>query len=163
MFVLSFCSTRHKVNNRHTVLVDQTVLTTVSSLWHTYSKRNFNWKWWHLIGNENQNSVIIGIQCYIGVNKYLIHLNQYILFWQPGQRTQYNKSLWAGRSGDWIPVGGWDFVCPFRLALMPTQPPVQWSWVFPRGKAAREWCWPASSAMAVNGLELYLSLPSQPA
>ena len=40
-----------------------------------------------------------------------------------GRCSHYNDSLWAGQSRDWIPVG---VRFSSRLALVPTQPPVQW-------------------------------------
>jgi hypothetical protein len=39
--------------------------------------------------------------------------------------SRYSDSLWAGRSGDRIPVGR-DFSYPFRPAMGRTHPPIQW-------------------------------------
>ena len=56
------------------------------------------------------------------------------VFDAPEQLSLYNVSLWAGRYGDRIPVGGRDFTHPSRSALRPTQPPIQWEPGVSRGK-----------------------------
>jgi hypothetical protein len=54
---------------------------------------------------------------------------------------------------------GPDLRHPFRPALGPTHPPIQWvTGLFPRGKAAGAWRWPPtpSSAVFKERVELYL-------
>jgi hypothetical protein len=57
----------------------------------------------------------------------------------------------------------WDFPYPYRPALGPTQPPIQYR-VFPRSKVAGEWRWPPtpSSAEVKEKVQLYLYSPSGP-
>ena len=50
-----------------------------------------------------------------------------------GYCSRYNSWLWAGRSGDRIPVGA-RFSTPVQTGLGPTQPPVQWVLVLYWGK-----------------------------
>jgi len=51
--------------------------------------------------------------------------------------------LWARWFGNWIPVGGRDFLLQSRLALGPTQLPAHWILeFFAKGKMAGAWCWP---------------------
>ena len=52
---------------------------------------------------------------------------------------------------------GRDLAHPSRLALGPTQPPIQWvPGLFPGGKAARGWHWTPSSPEVKKRVELYL-------
>ena len=58
---------------------------------------------------------------------------------------------------------GRDFPHPFKPALRPTQPPMQWvTGLFPGGKAARSWSWSPTpfSAEVKERVELYLFSPS---
>jgi len=60
---------------------------------------------------------------------------------------------------------GRDSPHPSRLALRPTQPPIQWAPVlFPGGKAAGAWRWPPtlSCAEVKERVELYFYSPSGP-
>jgi hypothetical protein len=56
-----------------------------------------------------------------------------------------------------------DFPLPFRPALGPTQPNVQWSMcLFPRSKAARAWRWQITPREVKERVFLYPSGPSWP-
>jgi hypothetical protein len=59
---------------------------------------------------------------------------------------------------------GLDFPHPSRLALVPTQPPVQWIPVPTGDKTAEAWRWPpiTSSAKVKERVELYFYSPSGP-
>jgi len=57
---------------------------------------------------------------------------------EPGLLSRCSNSLRAGRSGGRIPMRARSS----RLALEPTQPPVQWvPGLFPKGKSAGAWRW----------------------
>jgi len=58
-----------------------------------------------------------------------------VVVFGPGELSRYSDSLWAGRSGDRIPVGGRDF--PHLWG--PPSLLYDRYWVFPRGKASRAW------------------------
>jgi len=79
-----------------------------------------------------------------------------------GERSRYSDLLWAGRSGDPIPVAA-RFLAPVTPALEPTQPPVQWvPGLLPRVKGPERGVDhpPPSSAEAKERVELYLHSPS---
>jgi hypothetical protein len=58
-----------------------------------------------------------------------------LFFW-----SRYQDSLSVGRPRDRTPVGGEIFCTHLKMALRPTQPPVEGvPGLFPGGKAARVW------------------------
>lgn len=80
-----------------------------------------------------------------------------------GQRVRYSKSLGAGLSGDWIPVGVIFFQTCFEAHATFSTVTTGSS---PGCKVAGAWCWHhltplnPSIAEATNGLELFVRLPS---
>ena len=80
-----------------------------------------------------------------------------VLQWA-GYRSQYSDWLWAGRSGDRIPVGA-RFSTPVQTGPGAHQPPVQWVPGLSRGKeqpGRDAEPSPPSSAVGHERAELYL-------
>jgi hypothetical protein len=81
---------------------------------------------------------------------------------------QYSDWLWTGRLGfdSWQGLGIFLFNTMSRLALGPTQPPIQWvpgafsRWIKWLGGGG--WSWPLTSCPGQESMELYLHSPITP-